>query len=111
MVSAGRGAPLPSADDRPGDLDIGQDRWVSAANTSHGAAKEHGGMASIPDDCHDLFEKQTFAHVATLTAAGLPHVTPVWIDYDEADDRLLINTERGRQKERNVRNNPASASA
>ncbi|ELY90714.1 PPOX class F420-dependent oxidoreductase [Natrinema altunense] len=63
-------------------------------------------MASIPDDCHDLFEKQTFAHVATLTAAGLPHVTPVWIDYDEADDRLLINTERGRQKERNVRNNP-----
>ncbi|ELZ11411.1 putative F420-dependent enzyme [Natrinema thermotolerans DSM 11552] len=63
-------------------------------------------MASIPEEFHDLFEKETFAHVATLTSEGLPHVTPVWIDYDAADDRLLINTERGRQKERNVRNNP-----
>ncbi|WP_435552068.1 PPOX class F420-dependent oxidoreductase [Natrinema sp. CGMCC1.2065] len=63
-------------------------------------------MASIPEEFHDLFEKETFAHVATLTDEGLPHVTPVWIDYDAADDRLLINTERGRQKERNVRNNP-----
>ncbi|ELY70913.1 putative F420-dependent enzyme [Natrinema versiforme JCM 10478] len=64
-------------------------------------------MASIPDDFHDLFEKETFAHVATLTEDGLPHVTPVWIDYDEADDRLLVNTERGRQKERNVRSDPS----
>jgi PPOX class probable F420-dependent enzyme len=64
-------------------------------------------VTSIPDDFHDLFEKETFAHVATLTEDGLPHVTPVWIDYDEDDDRLLVNTERGRQKERNVRENPA----
>ncbi|QCC58224.1 PPOX class F420-dependent oxidoreductase [Natrinema thermotolerans] len=63
-------------------------------------------MVSIPEEFHDLFETETFAHVATLTSEGLPHVTPVWIDYDAADDRLLINTERGRQKERNVRNNP-----
>ncbi|SER74509.1 PPOX class F420-dependent oxidoreductase [Natrinema salaciae] len=63
-------------------------------------------MASIPDDFHDLFEKKTFAHVATLTSDGLPHVTPVWIDYDADDDHLLVNTERGRQKERNVQNNP-----
>lgn len=64
-------------------------------------------MASIPDEFDDLFDKKTFAHVATLTEEGLPHVTPVWIDYDADDDRLLINTERGRQKERNVQNNPA----
>ena len=64
-------------------------------------------MASIPEKFHDLFEKKTFAHVATLTEEGLPHVTPVWIDYDEDDDRLLINTERGRRKERNLSNNPS----
>lgn len=63
-------------------------------------------MASIPEEFHDLFQKDTFAHVATLTDSGLPHVTPVWIDYDFDDDRLLVNTERGRQKERNVRNDP-----
>ena len=63
-------------------------------------------MASIPDDYHDLFEKQTFAHVATLTDEGLPHVTPVWIDYDADDDRLLVNTERHRQKARNAARTP-----
>lgn len=63
-------------------------------------------MGSIPDDFHELFEKETFAHVATLTEEGLPHVTPVWIDYDAADDHLLVNTERGRQKARNARNDP-----
>lgn len=64
-------------------------------------------MAPIPEEFHDLFETETFAHVATLTDDGLPHVTPVWIDYDADDNRLLVNTERGRQKERNVQNNPA----
>jgi PPOX class probable F420-dependent enzyme len=64
-------------------------------------------MASIPEKFHDLFEKKTFAHVATLTEDGLPHVTAVWIDYDKDDDRLLINTERGRRKARNVANNPS----
>jgi PPOX class probable F420-dependent enzyme len=37
---------------------------------------------------------------------GTPHVTPVWIDYDEESDRLLVNTERGRQKHRNAERDP-----
>ena len=64
-------------------------------------------MTSIPDAFHDLFEKRTIAHVATLTDAVDPHVTPVWIDYDADADRILVNTERGRRKERNVREDPA----
>ncbi|MXV63520.1 TIGR03618 family F420-dependent PPOX class oxidoreductase [Natronorubrum sp. JWXQ-INN-674] len=64
-------------------------------------------MATIPEPFHDLFEKQTFAHIATLTSEQDPHVTPVWIDYDVDDDRLLINTERGRRKERNLRAEPS----
>jgi PPOX class probable F420-dependent enzyme len=64
-------------------------------------------MASVPERFHDLFEKRTFAHVATLTEDGMPHVTPVWIGYDEDDDRLLINTERGRRKERNLTKDPS----
>lgn len=63
-------------------------------------------MAVIPEDYHDLFERKTFAHVATLTADGLPHVTPVWIDFDADTGHVLINTERGRQKARNVERNP-----
>jgi PPOX class probable F420-dependent enzyme len=64
-------------------------------------------MVPVPKRFHDLFEKPTFAHVGTMTADGFPHITPVWIDYDAAENRLLVNTERGRQKERNVRSNPA----
>lgn len=66
-------------------------------------------MASIPSAYHDLFEKATFAHLTTMTPDGEPHATPVWIGYDEDGDRLLINTERGRRKERNVANDPTVA--
>jgi PPOX class probable F420-dependent enzyme len=63
-------------------------------------------MPSIPEAFQDLFEKRTFAHVGTLLPNGAPHVTPVWVDYDAEADRLLVNTERGRRKERNVRSDP-----
>jgi PPOX class probable F420-dependent enzyme len=63
-------------------------------------------MSSIPAEFLQLFEKPVFAYFATLTPEGLPHVTPVWVDYDADEDRVLVNTERGRRKERNVRENP-----
>lgn len=64
-------------------------------------------MVAIPAADRDLFDRETFAHFATLTPAGAPHVTPVWIDYDAAANRILVNTERGRRKERNLRRDPA----
>lgn len=63
-------------------------------------------MASIPEAFHDLFERETFAHFATMMPDGTPQVTPVWVDYDVGADRVLINTARGRRKEKNVRRNP-----
>lgn len=66
-------------------------------------------MADIPETFHDLFEKATFAHVTTMTPDGAPHTTPVWIDYDDEANRLLVNTERGRRKERNVDADPTIA--
>ncbi|WP_306060381.1 PPOX class F420-dependent oxidoreductase [Natronococcus wangiae] len=66
-------------------------------------------MRSIPDDFHDLFEKETFAHLTTLLPDGTPHSAPVWIDYDSDTDRLLVNTERDRRKEKNARNDPRIA--
>lgn len=66
-------------------------------------------MASIPSKFHDLFEKPTVAHLATLLPDGAPHVTPVWIGYDAEDDRLTVNTERDRRKEKNARADPRVA--
>lgn len=60
-------------------------------------------MPSIPAEFHDLFERPTIAHLSTLLPDGAPHSAPVWIDHDAETDRLLVNTERGRRKEKNVR--------
>lgn len=67
------------------------------------------GMASIPEAYHDLFEKPTIAHLSTLLPDGSPHSAPVWVDYDADADRVLVNTERERRKEKNVRKDPRVA--
>lgn len=58
-------------------------------------------MAGIPEQYLDLFRKRSFAHVATIMPDGSPQVTPVWIDYDGR--YILINTAKGRVKDRNMR--------
>lgn len=66
-------------------------------------------MATIPAEFHDLFEKPSIAHVVTMLPDGQPHSTPVWIDYDDGADRLLVNTERERRKARNAAEDPRVA--
>ncbi len=58
----------------------------------------------IPEKFRDLFDKKAFAHVATLMPDGTPQVTPVWVDYD--GQYVIINSARGRQKDKNLRRNP-----
>ncbi|WP_254832311.1 PPOX class F420-dependent oxidoreductase [Haloglomus salinum] len=66
-------------------------------------------MPSVPEAYHDLFEKPTIAHLSTLLPDGSPHSAPVWVDYDADADRVLVNTERERRKEKNVRQDPRVA--
>jgi len=66
-------------------------------------------MPSVPAEYHDLFEKPTIAHLSTLLPDGSPHSAPVWVDYDADADRVLVNTERERRKEKNVRQDPRVA--
>ena len=54
----------------------------------------------IPEQFLDLFTKRAFAHLATLMPDGSPQVTPVWVDYDGT--LLIVNSARGRQKDRNI---------
>ena len=54
----------------------------------------------IPAEFLDLFQKATFAHLATLMPDGTPQVTPVWVDYDGR--HLLVNSAAGRQKDLNM---------
>lgn len=56
----------------------------------------------LPNTYLDLLtNKRAFAHLATLMADGTPQVTPVWIDFDGT--HVLVNTARGRLKDKNMR--------
>jgi PPOX class probable F420-dependent enzyme len=58
----------------------------------------------IPDSHMDLFSKKAFAHLATIMSDGTPQVTPVWVDFDGT--HVLVNSARGRLKDRNVTARP-----
>jgi PPOX class probable F420-dependent enzyme len=62
---------------------------------------------AIPDKYRDLFTKRAFASLATLMPDGRPQVTPVWCDVE--GDYVLINSAKGRQKDRNLRRDPRVA--
>ena len=59
--------------------------------------------AIIPDKYLDLFQKKAFANLATLMPDGSPQVTPVWVDFDGT--HVLVNSARGRQKDKNMQQN------
>jgi PPOX class probable F420-dependent enzyme len=64
---------------------------------------------AIPEKYRDLFTKRAFASLATLLPDGSPQVTPVWVDLD--GDLVIVNTAKGRQKDKNVRRDPRVALA
>ncbi len=64
-------------------------------------------IESVLNNYMDLFEKKAFAQLATLMPGGSPQVSPVWVDY--VDDHILVNSARGRVKDRNMTRDPRVA--
>ena len=66
-------------------------------------------MKPIPAEYHDLLKDDTkaFLFLATSMADGSPQVTPVWFSSDS--EHILINTAKGRVKDRNMRARPQVA--
>ena len=50
-----------------------------------------------------LTEKKAFANLGTVMPDGSPQVTPVWFFYK--DGKFIVNTARGRVKDRNMTKN------
>ena len=63
----------------------------------------HSG--TIPESYRDILEKPSFAHLATTSQSGWPQSSPVWVDHEDGE-AILLNTRKGRQKERNIRDDP-----
>ncbi len=66
-------------------------------------------MKNIPETHLDLLkdEKKAFLFLATLMPGGSPQVTPIWFNTD--GDHILINSAKGRVKDRNMRARPQVA--
>ena len=67
--------------------------------------------ATIPASHADLLsrEKKAFASLALVMAKGEPHVTPIWFDYD--GENIILNTARGRVKDKIMSKHPVVALA
>ncbi|HZE77919.1 MAG TPA: PPOX class F420-dependent oxidoreductase [Nitrososphaeraceae archaeon] len=69
------------------------------------------------DDSHNqmtesvvkLLQGKNLAFVSTLMEDGSPQVTPTWVDIE--NDKILVNTAKGRIKERNISRDPRVAVA
>ena len=61
----------------------------------------------LPAHLVQLIDKKTFAHLATVMPDGSPQVSPIWIDHEGG--YIVINSAKGRVKDRNIRKNPAVA--
>lgn len=59
---------------------------------------------ALDDDLKTFATGKNFAALTTLMPDGQPQTQLMWVHAD--DDQLLINTETGRQKYRNVTNDP-----
>ncbi|MAS37129.1 MAG: PPOX class F420-dependent enzyme [Anaerolineaceae bacterium] len=61
-------------------------------------------MAKIPNSHRGLLEGPVFVTLVTTMPDGQPQASPVWALLD--GDDIIINTAVGRQKDKNLQNNP-----
>ena len=66
-------------------------------------------MKNFPQEYLDLLKDETKAYLflATTMPDGSPQVTPIWFSSD--DEYILINTNEGRTKDRNMKARPKIA--
>jgi PPOX class probable F420-dependent enzyme len=66
-------------------------------------------QSKLSPDVLQLFRDKNLVHVATLMPDGSPQITPTWVDVDEANNVILINTTKGRVKQKNLARDPRVA--
>jgi len=61
----------------------------------------------LSEKYRNIFKKKALVHLATSMRNGNPQVSPVWVDLD--GDRIVVNSARGRVKDKNMRRDPRVA--
>lgn len=65
----------------------------------------------LSSDAAQLFRDKNLVYVATLMPDGSPQITPTWVDVDEENNVILVNTAKGRVKQKNLSRDPRIAVA
>ena len=96
---------------------VGEKEFTAEGRTRDRAADGIGGegevggrAAMVVDVGAEKFlpvvtTKKALAHLATVMPDGTPQVTPVWFLYEGASGKFIVNTARGRVKDRNMSQN------
>jgi PPOX class probable F420-dependent enzyme len=69
-----------------------------------GHREQQATLVDLPAAARALLDTPVTATLACLNANGTIHQSPVWVDTD--DDHIVLNTVRGRLKDRNLRARP-----
>lgn len=64
-------------------------------------------MVELPEAYRDIFHKRAFGHLATRMPDGSPQTSPVWVELQ--GDRIVVNSAKGRIKDKNMRADPRVA--
>jgi len=56
----------------------------------------------LSKDILPLFTDKNLVYVATLMEDGSPQITPTWVDVNESQNTILVNTAKGRVKQKNL---------
>src|SRR5947209_5138446 len=100
---------VPMACENPAGIRAGQRKYLKFYNHFSARSKENVMSNAIPDKYRDLFTKRAFASLGTLMPDGSPQVTPVWCDLE--GELVVVNSAKGRQKDKNIRRDPRVALA
>jgi PPOX class probable F420-dependent enzyme len=73
--------------------------------------KNSSADKQLSKDILPLFTDKNLVYVATLMEDGSPQITPTWVDVDESQNTILVNTAKGRVKQKNLARDPRIAVA
>jgi PPOX class probable F420-dependent enzyme len=66
-----------------------------------GSREAGRSLEDLPDGHLELLDRPITASMSCVNGNGTIHISPVWVSRDKAD--ILLNSVRGRQKDRNLR--------
>ena len=65
-----------------------------------------GKKSILSEPVIKIIKDKNFAFLGTIMRDGRPQVSPIWIDIDDNNNIILINTAHGRIKQKNIARDP-----